>query len=416
MVAAAAFAIGCGGPCARAEDAAFEAAWRNDLQTMRRLIAQNPRAARAGQCDPPQTAVGRFVARFRWTGSSTVLHVAARQGYADFAALLLKAGADVDARNEEGAMPLHLAAQYGHDEVARVLLAANATVDARRLYGLTPLHVAAEHGRFPVVKRLLAARADVNARDNGQWTALHHAASEGHENIVRLLIAEGGDPAAADNHGSTPLQYAVLGGHRSVIDLLTAKGIGANGASSGTEALALAAREIDPGPVRLFLDKGVAVDSLDQRGWTPLQGALYQREWTGSEFDQARKRRQREVVELLLARGANVEVVGKDGNRPLHTAAMFGFAEIVELLVARGAEIDARNDWGWTPLHFAVSQQHPEVADVLRKHGADVNARNKSGDGAQACCAPACPASTTNDAAVLIDVPMNSVATGAASS
>ena len=129
MVAAAAFATGCGGPCAGREDAAFEAAWRDDLQTMRRLIAQNPGAARAGQCDPPQTAIGRFVAQFRWTGSSTVLHVAARQGHADFAALLLEAGADVDARNEEGAMPLHLAAQYGHDEVARVLLAANATVD-----------------------------------------------------------------------------------------------------------------------------------------------------------------------------------------------------------------------------------------------------------------------------------------------
>lgn len=368
-LAAAAFATGCGGPCADTEGAAFEAAWRNDLDSMRRLIAENPRTARAGQCSPPETAVGRFIAQSRWTGASTVLHVAARQGHAEFAALLLNAGADVDARNEEGAMPLHLAAQYGHDDVARVLLAANATVEARRIAGLTPLHVAAAHGRFAVVKRLLAAHADVNARDNGQWTALHHAASEGHENVVRLLLDQGGNPAAADDHGSAPLQYAVLGGHRSVVDLLTAKGIGANGASSGTEALALAAREIDQEHVRLLLDKGVAVDSLDRRGWTPLQGALYQREWTGSEFEQARKRQQREVVELLLARGANVEVSGEDGNRPLHTAAMFGFAEIVELLLARGAEIEARNDWGWTPLQFAVSGQHPEVANVLRKHG-----------------------------------------------
>ena len=380
MAAVAAFAAGCGGPCADVEDAAFQAAWRNDLETMRRLIAQNPRAARSGQCEPPATVLGQFVARYRWTGSSTALHVAARQGHADFAALLLKAGAYVDARNEEGAMPLHLAAQYGHDEVARVLLAANATVDARRIYGLTPLHVAAEHGRFPVVKRLLAARADVNARDNGQWTALHHAASEGYENIVRVLIDHGGDPAAGDDHGSTPLQYAVLGGHRSVVDLLTAKGIGANGASAGSAALALAAREIDPQAVRLLLDKGVAVDSLDERGWTPLQGALYQRDWGGSELDQAHKRRQREVVELLLARGANVEVRGKDGNRPMHTAALFGFAEILDLLLGRSAEINARNDWGWTPLHFAVSQKQLEAADVLLRHGADVQARNKSGD------------------------------------
>ena len=369
MAAVAAFATGCGGPCADVEDAAFEAAWRNDIQTMRRLIAQNPRAARSGQCDPPETALGQFLARYRWTGSATVLHVAARQGHADFAALVLKSGADVDARNEAGDMPLHVAARYGHDEVARVMLAANATVNARSISGLTPLHVAAEHGRFPVVKRLLAARAAVDGRDNGGWTALHHAASEGHENIVRLLIDQGADPSALSKEGSTPLQFAVLGGHRSVAIFLTAKGIGATGASGGTEAMARAAREIAPESVRLLLDKGVAVDSLDRRGWTPLQGALYQREWTGSEFDQAQQRQQCEVVELLLARGANMEVSGKDGNRPLHTAAMFGFAEIAELLLARGAQIDARNDWGWTPLQFAISRQHPEVANVLRRHG-----------------------------------------------
>ena len=62
-LAAATFAAGCGGPCADVEDAAFEAAWRNDLETMRRLIAQNPRAGRSGQCDPPTTTLGQFLAR-----------------------------------------------------------------------------------------------------------------------------------------------------------------------------------------------------------------------------------------------------------------------------------------------------------------------------------------------------------------
>jgi hypothetical protein len=60
---AALVATGCGGPCGGTEDAAFEAAWRNDLETMSRLIAQDPRAARGGQCDPPQTAIGKFIHR-----------------------------------------------------------------------------------------------------------------------------------------------------------------------------------------------------------------------------------------------------------------------------------------------------------------------------------------------------------------
>ena len=126
-----------------------------------------------------------------------------------------------------------------------LLAIAGPIATSRRIYGLTPLHVAAGHGRFSVVKRLLAARADVKARDNGPWTPLHHAASEGHENIVRVLLDYGGDPAASDDHAGTPLQYAILGGHRSVVHLSTAKGIGASGASAGSAALALAAREID---------------------------------------------------------------------------------------------------------------------------------------------------------------------------
>jgi ankyrin repeat protein len=53
---------------------------------------------------------------------------------------------------------------------------------------------------------------------------------------------------------------------------------------------------------------------------------------------------ERSVVELLLAAGANVEVRGKDGNRPLHLAALSGRVDIAELLFARSAEIDPHND------------------------------------------------------------------------
>jgi ankyrin repeat protein len=52
-----------------------------------------------------------------------VLHIAARQGHADFAAMLVKAGANVEARDSEAATPLHPAAQYGHDEVVGATVA-----------------------------------------------------------------------------------------------------------------------------------------------------------------------------------------------------------------------------------------------------------------------------------------------------
>ena len=41
---------------------------------------------------------------------------------------------------------------------------------------------------------------------------------------------------------------------------------------------------------------------------------------------------------------------------PLHEAAMEGHREIVELLIAAGADVNAKNNWGWTPLFESL---HP---------------------------------------------------------
>jgi ankyrin repeat protein len=293
--------------------------------------------------------------------------------------VLLEARADVDGRDRVAETPLHLAAQYGHDDVVSRLLAAKANVNARRNGGLTPLHLASGHGRFRVAKRLLAAGADVNAREDGDWTPLHRAASEGHDNLVRLLLDAGGDPRAADRQGSTPLQYAVLNRHRAAIDLLTARGVGGGGEVSGAAALGLAARDGHPDGVRLFLSKGVPVDAPDANGLTPLHRAISRRPGGSSDWETVRLAEQHEVVALLLAAGANTEVRGRDGNRPLHSAAMFGRVEIAEMLIARGAQIDARNDWKWTPLHYAATQHQPAMVQLLLDRGADIHARNSNG-------------------------------------
>src|SRR5262245_32676327 len=140
LMAAAAVATGCGTPCGDDPDreAAFDAAWRNDLGAMRGLIARNPGLAAATHCPPPETLLGRLVARQLGGGEQTVLHVAARQGFAELAAMLLAAGAQVNAPDASAETPLHTAAHYGHDDVAAVLLAAGAAVDARRIGGLEP--------------------------------------------------------------------------------------------------------------------------------------------------------------------------------------------------------------------------------------------------------------------------------------
>ena len=53
----------------------------------------------------------------------------------------------------------------------------------------------------------------------------------------------------------------------------------------------------------------------------------------------------------------------------MHIAAGEGHKEIAELLIEKGADVNAKNERSWTPLHIAARSGHEEIADLLRKHG-----------------------------------------------
>jgi len=92
------------------------------------------------------------------------LHDVAWQGRVEAIGALVDAGADVEARNEDGRTPLHLAARQGHSEVIRALADVGADVDAAAGKGARPLHLAAWQGHPEAVRALLDAGADAGAQ------------------------------------------------------------------------------------------------------------------------------------------------------------------------------------------------------------------------------------------------------------
>jgi len=88
------------------------------------------------------------------------------------------------------------------------------------------------------------------------------------------------------------------------------------------------------------------------------------------------------VLEAIDA-GADVNALdtrrSRTGRRPLNWAAFYGHIEIIEILLAAGANIDGTNLSGFTPIHHATENNEPESAAVLLKAGADTSIRNKKG-------------------------------------
>jgi ankyrin repeat protein len=72
------------------------------------------------------------------------------------------------------------------------------------------------------------------------------------------------------------------------------------------------------------------------------------------------------VVELLLEHGANINAVDSESaSTPLHYAASFGHLDVVKMLVARGADINLKTNQGFTAMQLATKNDFEEVAAFL---------------------------------------------------
>ena len=82
------------------------------------------------------------------------------------------------------------------------------------------------------------------------------------------------------------------------------------------------------------------------------------------------------MVQLLLERGAEVNVQNKYGETPLYMAAWSGHSDVVKMLLDGGAKPDLVTKLGCTPMHMAASNGHIKVVQLLLESGAKPNVAN----------------------------------------
>ena len=98
---------------------------------------------------------------------------------------LIKAGADVNAKNEpSGDTPLHYAASTGQTDTMEILLKAGADVNAKNESGFLPLHMAAYAGNIKVIKMLIDKGANIHSKDPDGHNILTYVKGSGNKEAI----------------------------------------------------------------------------------------------------------------------------------------------------------------------------------------------------------------------------------------
>jgi cytohesin len=267
-------------------------------------------------------------------------------------------------------------------------------VNIKGKYGLTPLAQAVKESRKEIAELLIAKGADVNEMDRGERTILHQVLlqfstfvktpTSVHVEMIELLIANRANVNAISGSGTgqTPLgllnKFKINGEFPEGTDsnvFKIEKLLRDKGGKTGEElSIHMAARKGDLEAVKRHLADGINVNAKDPH--RRLLGELLQ----STPMHIAARIGHKEILELLIAKGGDVNAKEKDGDTPLHGAALR--KDFAVLLIAKGANVNAKGKYGETPLHRAAKRSPnilKEAVQLLIDKGANVNAKDDKG-------------------------------------
>ncbi len=323
--------------------------------------------------------------------NESILSRAMGIGNVEAAKLLVDMGANVNSRSlNDSSRPLHALTLGNCDpegslELAELLIEKGANVNAKDSYGNTPLQLACgiRWGAKDLIKLLILKGANVNTKNKNGTTPLlratwasphpHRAAID--KDVVELLMIAGADVRATWKTGETPLHGTARYGCYELSKILINKGVRVNaklnnlGGETALYKASVYGRHKDV--VELLIENGADVNVTTHDG-TALHYACESGD--------------KEMVEFLVSKGADVNAKGVNDHTPLLVATwirkgtlwgtklkdvpMKDRLDIIEVLISSGADVNAKSSSGTTLLKLALRQGNKEIITLLKKHGA----------------------------------------------
>src|SRR5215510_10976150 len=326
----------------------------------------------------------------------TPLHFAARVGDVESARMLLDAGVDVNIRYER-------AAESGRGRGAAEAGAGGRAAAPRRagaargaagggsgaradstFPGSTPLLVATVRGQVPLALFLLDHGADPNVMDAG-FTPLFWAAGTWENGLANPVYGfvdpVGGIP---DREAKLTLVKALLAHGANPNLQMTARPPGYGGTGTGgyndavgATAFVVAANAADVEMMRILLDAGADPHLVSKTNSNAILAATGLNRGIGEIVDD--EDRAMAAVQFLLETGVDVKTVTTYNENALFGPGYRGWNRMLELLIEKGADVNIINKAGVTP-YLAASGFGDRLggvlynkagADILLRHGAD---------------------------------------------
>ncbi len=325
--------------------------------------------------------------------AETVLMTASRDGNVEAGRVLLAHGAEVSAKeNFRGQTALMWAAAEGHADIVSLLAAKGADLNVRSYDrdtsmpkmeagtpaapiargGLTALLFAARQGQIDAVRALLDAKADINSVDSDGNNALVLATLNDHYDLALFLIDRGADPNIAAKNGRTALYSAV---EMHDVDWSPRPARKETDAHTSLDVIhALLDHKVNVN-AQLTAPAPIQKHAQDMGDRSMAAGA--------TPFTRAARSADLELMHLLLDKGADPKLVGKDNQTALMVASGVAYndhirgteaeaLEAVKLCVSLGLDVNAATDKGETALHGAAHRGADTIAKYLIDNGANV--------------------------------------------
>jgi ankyrin repeat protein len=284
---------------------------------------------------------------------SNAMQLAAETADVGMLTMLLDAGANADSPNPEGQTALMLVARTGSVEAARLLVERGATVDAREGWGDQTALMWASARRHPeMVEYLIERGADVNARSRWRDYQRHLTAESRAKNM--------------DTGGLTPLLYAARENCVACVDVLIAHGVDVDLPDPDrVSPLMLSIFNNNWDIAKRLIEAGADVNQWDIYGQAPLHAIASRRDnMNRTSIDDLNETTGGEILDMMLARGAdpNLQLFMRPadqrgamsrGTTPLHVAAASADLEMVQALLAHGADVNLNDTDNETALMMA---------------------------------------------------------------